>query len=102
MRGRTNITQRTGPSVIGNLVTQKQVTGSKIEVGDFVEFTGDTSAWESLAGPFNYTYSGKFNVNSNYNGIFYQFMKIFVFYFGINMSKRKFKIMNINLFVIII
>ena len=79
MRGRTNITQRTGPSVIGQLVTQKQVTGSKIEVGDFVEFTGDTSNWEVLSGPFVYNYSKEFHISDvgsgdnfdSYNGVFY-------------------------------
>ena len=64
MRGRTNVTQRSGPVVIGNLVTRKQVTGSRINMGDFVEFTGDTSAWESLSGPFNYQYSKSFEITT--------------------------------------
>ena len=68
MRGRTNVTQRSGPVVIGNLVTRKQVTGSRINMGDFVEFTGDTSAWESLSGPFNYQYSKSFEITTLYSG----------------------------------
>lgn len=68
MRGRTNIVQRTGPTVIGNLVTRKQVTGSRIEVGNFVEFTGDTSTWETLSGPFNYQYSKSFEISKQTSG----------------------------------
>lgn len=62
MRGRTNVTQRPGPVVIGNLVTRKQVTGGRINMGDFVEFTGDTSTWENISGPFNYQYSKSFKI----------------------------------------
>lgn len=62
MRGRTNIVQRTGPTVIGNVVTRKQVTGDRINIGDFVEFTGNTSNWESLSGPFTFRYSKSFEI----------------------------------------
>lgn len=71
MRGRTNITPRTGPAVIGNLVTQKQVTGSKIEVGDFVEFTGDTSIYEELSSQFNFSVSSFFEIGNGIYGCSY-------------------------------
>ena len=68
MRGRTNITQRTGPSVIGNLVTRKQVTGATINPGDFVEFTGSTSVWEVLLGSLNYQMQEFFDISDTVKG----------------------------------
>jgi len=68
MRGRTNITPRTSPAVIGTDVTNKQVTGSAITVGDFVEFTGNTTVWEKLVGPINYQGEHFFNISDTIKG----------------------------------
>lgn len=64
MRGRTNITQRTGLAVIGNDVTHKQVVGQKIEVGDFVEFTGNTNIFDILS-DYAYTYNATCRMSEN-------------------------------------
>lgn len=64
MRGRTNITQRTGLAVIGNDVTHKQVVGQKIEVGDFVEFTGNTNIFDILS-DYGYTYNATCRMSEN-------------------------------------
>lgn len=69
MRGRTNITPRTGPDVIGTDVTNKQVTGSAISAGDFVKFTGDTSELQTLESSLIYDYANKFRISDTVWGV---------------------------------
>ena len=49
-------------------------------MGDFVEFTGDTSVWESLSGPFNYQYSKSFKIMTLYSGSDVENVTFGVFY----------------------
>lgn len=78
MRGRTNVTQRTGPYVIGQEVTQKQVTGSAISMGDFVEFTGDTTQIQTL---LNLDYDLVANCRINSSTFVFVFFKNPIFRF---------------------
>lgn len=49
MRGRTNITQRTGPTVIGGIVKDYSVSDEgRINAGDFVELVHRTNSYEGF------------------------------------------------------